>query len=364
MPNFIPPARIRQEDELFINSLAHEYQDKNWSYETLCSITADAMRMVRHLSSRYSDPTCMELNAEELEAEGRRKFIEQITCVKVLTGLPQKLHEGDLVVSFNGIALSGVEQLMGELAQCSPGDSAVIEYLRWPKPLKKEEQKDAVEKPKRMKQGTMRFILGGSCEAKIAGVEFSEMTDELRGKGVLFEGFNPLSIVVKEVDSDEPLIRGRAPEPPSRVELFSWLKCCANNHIRGIVHRCRFTVRRTGRKVPSKDSKTEWNRSFKPEVSLEAASEDDHLNRAVERAASIWDSHAVSEFDEDMGASRYSHYFSERDTLSLADISVNLRISKHDPDFRKCVYLNLLANRYRSRGCTIKYAYAVENPET
>jgi hypothetical protein len=87
------------------------------------------------------------------------------------------------------------------------------------------------------------------------------------------------------------------------------LKSCLNNHVRGLVHRFRFTVRRTGRKVPERGSKEEYNRSFKPEVSLDAAAEDEHLNRAIERAASATDSRYLQEFDDDMGAGCLADYY-------------------------------------------------------
>ncbi len=355
MPNFIPPARVRQEDESFINSLASAYRSEAWSYDTLRSIAADAMRMIRHLASRYSDPTCMELNAEELEAEGRRKFIEQITKVKVLIGLPQRLHAGDLIVAFNDTPISDIAQLQREIERCHPDERVIIRYLRWPKTKKNEDG------PNHMKVGAIEFALGGTDTAEMGHLIYSEMTDELRHRGDGFDNFSPLAVVV-ESTGDEAFC-GRSPQPPTRVELFSWLKCCANNHIRGIVHRCRFTVRRTGRKVPGKDSVVDWNRSFKPEVSLEAASEDDHLNRAVERAASVWDSHAVQELDEDMGASLYATYdFSHPDNavLTVYDLSLNLHLI-HDrpfPDTVKRAHLSFLADRYRKHGCTVPYAFS------
>jgi hypothetical protein len=362
MSIFIPPARIRHEDELFINSLALQYRDSFWDHETLRSISADALRMIRHLASRYSDPTCMELNAEELEAEGRRKFIEQVTVVKVLTGLPQRLHIGDLVVSFNGAPVSDTSQLAREIGRCAPRSEAVIEYLRWPKTRKNEEEDKEDNKPKMMKAGAIKFTLGDEDgKATVSGVTFKEMDDDTRWTGLSVENFNPYAAVVDDVDSDDSLVCGRAPRPPTRVELFSWLKCCANNHIRGIVHRCRFTVRRTGRRVPSKDSNVDWNRSFKPEVSLEAASEDEFMNRAVERAASVWDSHAVQEFDEDMGASRYAYRsFSHpsNSNLTIKLISLHLRLLPNDlVSIDNCAYLNLLADHYRENGCSVRYTY-------
>ena len=55
-----------------------------------------------------------------------------------------------------------------------------------------------------------------------------------------------------------------------RKELFKHLAACLNNHLKGILHRCRFTPKRMGRKVPPKGSGIEYNKSWKPEVSLDS----------------------------------------------------------------------------------------------
>lgn len=330
MSNFIPPARVRQEDEFFINSLARAYHDKHWSEETLKSIAADALRMIRHLATRYSDQSCVELNGEELEAEGRRKFIEQFTRTRVLQGFPQRLRGYDVVTAVNGCAVNSVDDLNGELsASYAPGDAVVVDYYRYGK------------------NGAVRLTLGGKSRPCLGGVHLLTVDEHLRVEHkAALEHYpaNTGGVFVRKIEKEEPLLFGRTPNPPTRGDLFKWFKSCINNHIRGIVHRCRFTVRRTGRKVPPKDSKLDWNRSFKPEVSLEAASEDDHLNRAVERAASVWDSNAVSEFDTDMGAERYALFeisHPDNSTITIGDLSQELRLTNDE--------LRILADSYRRR---------------
>lgn len=58
----------------------------------------------------------------------------------------------------------------------------------------------------------------------------------------------------------------------SREELFKYLSTCFNNQTRGLVHRHRFTAKRTGSKVPAKGSPelARWGREQqKPEISLD-----------------------------------------------------------------------------------------------
>lgn len=58
----------------------------------------------------------------------------------------------------------------------------------------------------------------------------------------------------------------------SREELFKYLATCFNNQIKGLVHRHRFTAKRTGSKVPPKGSPelANWSREQqKPEISLD-----------------------------------------------------------------------------------------------
>jgi hypothetical protein len=144
-----------------------------------------------------------------------------------------------------------------------------------------------------------------------------------------------------------------------RAGLFKHLKACLNNHIKGFVHRNRYTLKRTGRKVPPKHvvvtdedsdliaaldqlsekvdekdrleglekerdrvivtfegreylrdrnpvtkrfgrwyyfSEVPYDRSFKPEVSLS----DPDASAAVERAASIMDDHLPNEAKDDL----------------------------------------------------------------
>lgn len=59
----------------------------------------------------------------------------------------------------------------------------------------------------------------------------------------------------------------------SRSELFAFIATCLNNHTRGLVHRHRFTAKRTGSRVPPKGSPdlAKWSRDYqKPEISLDA----------------------------------------------------------------------------------------------
>lgn len=144
--------------ERFAREMARCYaKAPRWPEEELYSVIADALRVIGNTSKKYTDPTCVELSEDELEAENRRKMIE----------------------IFNG--RSGV-----------PGKKDMPPVLS--------------------------FI-------------------------------------------------------HSRKELFKWLTTCFNNHTRGLVHRHRFTAKRTGSKVPPKGSPelVTWNRERqKPEVSLDA----------------------------------------------------------------------------------------------
>ena len=176
-PSLVQPAQIRQHDASFILNTAERYATDGWSETELQSVIADALRLIRSISKRYADPTCVELNEAELEAEGRQKLLQQFGAKDILTRITPSSRRG---------------------------------------------------------------------------------------------------------------------------ELFKWLKCCFNRHVSGIVSKCRFTVRRTGRRVPSKASGLDYDRSFKAEVSLEGSMEEDHLSRAVERAVSHTESHAVAEWDRDM----------------------------------------------------------------
>jgi hypothetical protein len=62
----------------------------------------------------------------------------------------------------------------------------------------------------------------------------------------------------------------------TRGDLFKMIATCLKNHSRGLVHKHRFTAKRTGQKVPAKDSPelADWRRNFqKPEISLDATPE-------------------------------------------------------------------------------------------
>jgi hypothetical protein len=173
----IQPALVRHADSTFINEAAELYANDGWSVEELQSVLADALRLIRSIAKRYADPTCVELNEVELEAEGKQKLIQ----------------------------LLAVKRLLHRITPSS-----------------------------------------------------------------------------------------------RRGELFAMLKTCFKRHADGILSRCRFTVRRMGRKVPPKGSGLDYDRRFKPEVSLEGSMEDDHMSRAVERAASRTESPVVEEWDRDM----------------------------------------------------------------
>ncbi len=153
MPTSIPTAIVSTRLEPFAREVARTYANRLWSTDQLYSVLADALRLIARIAKQYTDPSCVELSTDELEAEGRRKLIE---VFQGKNGVPSKLT-------------------------------------------------------------TMK----------------------------------------------------------SRVELFAWIKTCVNNHARGLVHRHRFTAKRTGERPPPRGSAEmkEWHARPKPEVSLDAVPE-------------------------------------------------------------------------------------------
>jgi hypothetical protein len=98
----------------------------------------------------------------------------------------------------------------------------------------------------------------------------------------------------------ERLQKGVLDKIHDRPGLFKHLTTCWKNLARATVGKCRFTAKRMGVSAPPRGSKIEYNKSFKPEVSMEAAYEDETMNRAVQKAASIEDSKVLADFDVDM----------------------------------------------------------------
>lgn len=151
-------AELRETDRRFANALVSSFKTDEWNETELLSVIADALRLIRKISTKYTDTSCMELQFEELEAEGRKKFIE------------------------------------------------------------------------RLQKGVLKTF----------------STRDRRG------------------------------------ELFKHLAACLSNHLKGILFRCRFTPKRMGRKVPTKGN-GEYDRSWKPEVSLD----DPEASSVMQRAASV-----------------------------------------------------------------------------
>jgi len=79
----------------------------------------------------------------------------------------------------------------------------------------------------------------------------------------------------------EIIDKGHLSRLPNRVEFFKFFKTAVNNHIKGLVHRHRFTVKRTGHRPPPKEDRFNFNpdshaESGKPvEISLDDP--DSHL---------------------------------------------------------------------------------------
>ncbi len=171
MPTSMIPqaAELRESDRRFANALVSSYKTVEWDENELLSVIADALRLIRKISTKYTDQSCMELQFEELEAEGRKKFVERLQ------------------------------------------------------------------------------------------------------KGVL-----------KTFDTRK-----------RRGELFKHLTACLSNHLKGILFRCRFTPKRMGRSVPTKGN-GEYDRSWKPEVSLD----DPEASSVMQRAASTGADNPI--IDQDM----------------------------------------------------------------
>lgn len=89
----------------------------------------------------------------------------------------------------------------------------------------------------------------------------------------------------------------------SRVELFKYLATCLSNQTKGLVHRHRFTAKRTGSKVPPKGSPelARWGREQqKPEISLD---ENPELRSRREFQTVGGGVSHLREIDDDMAAS-------------------------------------------------------------
>ena len=81
-----------------------------------------------------------------------------------------------------------------------------------------------------------------------------------------------------------------------RGPLFGFLDACFQRDVCGVVHKNRFTMKRTGRRVPPKGSEETYDRGFKPEISLS----DPDVSKSVERAVSCHDNVKSEELKGDM----------------------------------------------------------------
>ncbi len=109
--------------------------------------------------------------------------------------------------------------------------------------------------------------------ASIAGRYTDQSCPQLNYQDLVSEGHVKLAELI-----DKGLIDKLPRNPnPTRSEWFKFFKTVVNNHIKGLVHRYRGTLKRTGHRIPTKEERSDPTRESNKPIEISLDDPDAHL---------------------------------------------------------------------------------------